>query len=287
MYKYPTQMLNEKRKEKALFVDDKLMTPRKEEYEENGGKKNILDIHSQFSRFEFSILDYEKSKSIKANIPPKDIPAIAAMTKIALEKILDYKPTDNSPAYTTQLLAGEFKGKTPANILCTDPSKRDALKKQRDFLDKNSAKFKANKKQVEAIDDALNLFDIGELKEAADPIIPIYDKDVKIPNAKKLDENGKTFIYGIWINCNLAMKYPFVIKIMNGKSKVKVENGQTTADLTTLSDKEEYEMSLDKETWIQWVDEFESSLKEFKAMNYPKVKAMADSEAEKNRKGES
>ena len=271
--KYPKQIDSVVRTDKTLGIDFELLTPTENEYSNN--KKMPLEMHSGFSRFVLTIL--VKGKAAKANIPASAAAYIQKKTEIAMEKILSYKLNGEnnedplSPAYTQKIFGKNFNNKTAAEIL-QDPSMKTELIKQRDFLKQNMDKYKANKAQVEAIDDALLLLELGKLDKnnvkTSNKTFEIYNENIKIPNANKLDQNGNTFVYNISIMCSLDRDYPFAINIMNCFAPPVNKGGQITVEMSKATDITKHSILLTEEEFFRVVRKMSTSLEYFEKINF-------------------
>lgn len=274
MMKYPMQIESVKRIDKTLGIDSNLCLPTKEEYAND--RKMPLEMHSGFSRFTLSIL--ENKESVKANIPAEDIKYIYEKTGLVQSEIMKYLLTEHeeeklSIAYTQKLFDKKFSNRTPAEILTNNPEEKENLLKTRKFLESNLTKYKTNQSQINAIDDALKLFEAGKLKDvkcSRIKNIEIYNEPTKIPNANKVDKDDLTFVYSISIIGMPDKNYPFAINIMNGKAPVikDKKTGKITAELSKLTDKKEMSFLLSEKEWSKIINRMCSTLKNFEMMNF-------------------
>lgn len=277
--KYPKQLDSVVRTDKTLGVDFELSTPTEKEYEDN--RKMPLEMHSGFSRFVLTIL--VKGKAAKANIPASAAAYIQKKTEFAMEKILEYKMNGNgeeeqlSLAYTQKIFGKNFN-KTAAEIL-QNPNMKNDLIKQRDFLKQNMDKYKANKLQVEAIDEAIRLLDEGKLDKKgvnnSNKTIEIYNEDIKIPNANKIDGDGNTFVYSLSIVCSLDRDYPFAINITNCYAPPVNKGGRVTVEMSKAKDMTKHSILLSEEEFFRIVRKMSSSLEYFENLNFEKQLKLA------------
>lgn len=278
MIKYPKQIDSVLRPDKTLGIDFQLSTPTENEY--NNDKKMPLEMHSGFSRFVLTIL--EKGNAARANIPAEDADYILEKTNAAIKEIMKYKMNSNesdqlSPAYTQKLFGKNFENKTPAEIL-KDPSRKAELLKQRDFLKANMEKYKANRLQVEAIDDAIKLLEAGKLDgsiNAKSTTIEIYTEDIKIPNISKVNEDGNTFVYNLSIVCNLDKIYPFTITIMNCYAPPIKGTGKIGVEMSKAKDQLKHSIMLSEKEFFRIAKKMEKSLDNFEALNFEKQLKLA------------
>lgn len=278
--KYPWQVKAVRRKNKTLGADAQLFLPTE--------KENVspLEIHSGFSRFVISIIDKQlENDAIKvprANIPANDVPFIFRKTKIAMEKDFANSDTNKvesnsdfgtSVAYTQKLTDKKFKGKTPAEVLLENPANKDELLRIKDWLTANLAKYKGNKYQIDAIDDAIALFEIGELSgETVQPemqsnVITIYKSENKYMSQK--DDGGNNLIYQISIVFDAGRKYPYVLNIMNCFAPVvDGEGGQKNIIMSSATNSVKSSFSMTENEWYTFIDRMYTTTKNFENMNF-------------------
>lgn len=218
--RYPRQIFSAKREKIILGIDNYLSRP------DETDTVPPLEMHSPFSRFVVTIVDKSgpETKTPKANIPAHDVPGIVEISKIVmLEKLRsessahEGKEENLSVGYTQQILIGGFRGKTPADVLLENPDSRDKLLNTRKFLADKAAQYASNKKQVEAIDDAIALFDAGKLKKQSHTkrggVVRIYDVDHKY--MRDTNAAGHRLFYSMSIVCQFGNNYPWEVTIEN------------------------------------------------------------------------
>lgn len=309
--KYPMQATAIKRDEKVLAIDTQLYLPNENE--------NIppLEIHSGFSRFVFTIVDTTGKQVItpKANILPKEIDAICTKTNLAMQILFnkkagllntantevktDNKDSDNDiysgPAYTQKLIMNKYKGKTPAQILTENPNEKDSLINTMNWLKEHLEKFPNNKFQIEAIQNAIDLFGIGELKsnEAKNPSkqnvannsILIYSSPDGKHFTSKNDKNekGYSLCYKIIITFNPNMNYPFNVKISNMYAPIETaKNGKKVAKLSMAENTITSNLNIGENEWLYFVNHMKRTLLRFEEMNFQKQYNEATELAKKN-----
>ena len=211
--KYPRQVGSIKRSKKVLGIDAELHLPTEEEILNTPP----LAMHSGYSRFEVSLIDKDQDAVAVANIPANDVFYIKQKTEIAMDRIVDAQyvkrtatavSKPKSIAYTQQIMADKnFKGKTPAEILINTPENKELLIRTRDWLSANLSKYPRNKPQIDAINEALDLFDTGmlssedaaEYADTYESMITVYDSGSKFKTKK--NEKGFNLVYDIKITC--------------------------------------------------------------------------------------
>lgn len=263
-----------------------------------------LDIHSGYSRVKLSILDFsdrDNKKAVSANIPAKRrLETLYRSTRDAVSlcrtnkwnKPVQSGGKEVNPAYTVKITSGDLKGQTPAQLMLDDAEgNRQKLKKQYLWLQNNIAKFPNNKVQMEAIAEAINLYDAGALseEEAKNPDgcsseFIVYEDAMKIPHADKKDEEGKTDVYNFKVVCDPSRNYPFKIEIMNGKAPVrKAQNGAIQADMQKASDVVKLSFNASADDFEAFVSDIWKRKELFEAMWYPTMQKKAEELAKQAR----
>lgn len=267
--KYPKQIAVIRRPKKTLGIDSFLAYP--------AGNDEAPLAHAGYSRFEVNLIDKHDDGGTfvgVANIPVNDVHIIKYRTKAAINLL--YTPSvtkDNakssssksSLAFTQTLADRNFKGKTPGDILSSDPSQKDALMKVREWLAANVGKYPNNQKQIDAIDEAVALLDMGSLavenSVASSTVFSVYKSDFKFK--KKKDEKGNNLIYGIEISMDSSKTYPFSVQITNYYAPVEtlkdgqVRIGKRVGDLKVCS------ISLSDAEWVAVAETMCNRLRDF------------------------
>ena len=281
--KYPNQVDAVVRQKKTLGIDAFLSIP------DVKSGNSPLEMHSGYSRYVLTILDSTSGmmKTIHANVPANDVALIKKKTDLAIEKIFKAKNAvkeELSPAYTVSLVSREYSSKTPAQVLLEDEENKAKLLKTKSWLEDNLAKYPRNKEQIDAIDDAINLLELGMLEDKSDPetnqVIEIYSEDIKIPNARKLNENKKTFVYSISICCKPENDFPFGVNIMNCYAPViKNPYGQIIAEMGKAEKMEKTSIMLTEKEWFRVINKMDSVTKMFEKENYPYLMELSKSKS--------
>lgn len=119
------------------------------------------------------------------------------------------------------------KGQAPLQILKDDPSQRDYILKHKKFLEDNLEKFKGNQPQIDAIDAAVRLLDMGALQDAAAApasaggVIQIYKPSPRPLLRKKNEETGLCPVYEISIDWHIGDNSPVEVTIKTYDAPVK------------------------------------------------------------------
>jgi hypothetical protein len=272
--KYPYQVFSIKRKDKVLGADAKLFIPSELE------RTNPLET-SGFSRFELTIVNKgAETQTATANIPALDTPYILQTTKIALEQLLLNKntiatSTPTSVAYTQKLFDKNFKGQTPAEVLLKDPSQETQLMSVKNWLEQNVNKYPANKTQITAISEAIDLLHSGKLTPdvgnvASTSNILIYKSEYKFKTKK--NEKGYNLIYSIDVTCDPTRNYPFIISIMNCYAPVETgPNGQKNIKMNTAEQTVKLQMMVTKEEWFAMISKLDNTRQYFEMTHFNEV----------------
>ena len=236
------------------------------------------------SRLETSLIikdDKEKNVFV-ANIPARDLYEIKLKTEIAAEALMT-RPThtvsesagdfSNSLAFTVPLMLTAFKSKTAAAVLLENPSNKDALLKGKAYLEANLSKYPANKKQIDAIDEAIQLLEIGELTQGSSVapttgnIMTIYKKDCKYKSTT--DEKGNKLVYSILVTCDPTRNFPFEITITNCYAPVSANaNGQTIVKMSEAINLKKGALAVSDSEWLGWVGQAYDLYQNFKIDSY-------------------
>lgn len=280
--KYPNQVCAIKRKDKTLGVDAQLFLP--------GEKDNIypLEMHSGYSRFVFTIIDKSSEGTIitpKANIPAVEIPYVFERTRLAMNVLFtnnissEAAPSDvfgNSSAYTVKLSDKKFRGMSPAEVLLANSENCTELERIKKWLYNNLAKYPNNAKQIEAIENAITLNEIGELRKEdsptssdRDPIV-LYSSEKKFMSSK--NSKGYNRIYEISVVCDPEKKYPFILNIMNCYAPVEdFSGGQKRIKVSAAEDMIKSSLMLTDKEWYGLIDRTLTTLKLFENMHFKEM----------------
>ena len=240
---------------------------------------------SNLSRLEMSLIvkNGVKTDVHIFNVPAREINELKLKTDIAVSKLMTCDTVSantggdgfaNSPAFTVKLMINAFKGKTPAEVLSANPDNKDELMRGRAWLESNLAKYPANKTQIEAIDDAMNLLTIGELPaksmdattNTANSVMTIYKREFKYKSTK--DSNGNNLVYSVSITCDPTKNMPFEVSVMNCYAPV-VSNGggQTIVKTAEATNTKRASISLSDSEWIGLIGQAYDLYQNFKTIN--------------------
>ena len=267
---------------KVIILENRLASLTTEEMYR--GDRVPYEIHNNYSVFKLVIL--KNGTSCYANIPPKALKDIELNTNFANDILLKSKQRvatsgqkkEGGSAFTVKFFLGDFKGLSPAEILLKDPANKDKLLSQIDFLSANLEKYPRNKGQIDAINEAIQLFDSGKLNadcvdddgsSGTDPI-EIYVEDVKIPDMRKIDKNGNTFVYSISIKCHPEMAQPYVVNITNCMAP-PIKGEMSKVKLSEAKSKIDASFTMTKREWNNMMSAMVDTEKTFKMVNYTRI----------------
>lgn len=221
-----------------------------------------LDVFSPMSVMQIQISNQidGKTVSVKANVKVMDCIRLIEKTKHLSHRIVDMQLESGSGNETQKgtgatFRFGNYAGKTPAEVLASDGA--DALKKQRNFLAQNVAKYPDNQKIIDAIDEALSETPAQNepkrviVTRLIEPEFKYYVSDV--------DSKGRTRCYKLCITADLTEK-TVNIEIMNGYATLSdVGNGLRKVDAKTFDPetKHTFRWLISWEAWQDWMQRLE------------------------------
>lgn len=147
-----------------------------------------------------------------------------------------------NPAYTVAFKVGTHKGKTPAEIICSNQHGADILKTQEGFLEKNLSKFPNNQKLIDAIHNAFSLLSQGYLLPPEKKRNSSERNSFELINSVKVDkyktnEQGLAMVRSLRITYEFGMNNsPVSVSIENCYARFKDRDGKITFDSATKQD---------------------------------------------------
>lgn len=173
-------------------------------------------------------------------------------------------------ARTIQIMNGEFKGKTPVQILSESSDNVQKLKSQYDWLKQNLPSYPKNQIQMDAIKEAIYMFENGLLdKNQANDVleagqIKLYEAVPKALIRKKDPKTGLCPVYEIAILWTLGDKYPISIRIDNYEAPVRENsNGMLNPDRSKAVNREFAIHRLSETEWFSCVYRIESHMRRY------------------------
>lgn len=253
----------------SISVENKLLAPNEDEYlvDETTGKASVAPytLHSKMSRFVFTI--FSNGKRISANFNAKGVDKFCEkglwLYRNRGIKFDEYSMlssgegynTGTSPAYTVPIM-GKFNKRTAVQIISENPERKNELIEQINYLRDNVGKYPANQKQIDAINEAIKLFEEGKLKKGVLPksetltLIPPEVKYFRGKNSKNEKGYQHCYILGMKYD-SLAGNTPITITIENFFAPLlKSEDGKTVIkvskrDVSTVK-KESFSLTMDE-----------------------------------------
>lgn len=250
----------------TFFIENELTVP-----ECKDGSEPLTFHHETFSRFKFVLINKDK-KPATANISVKELPAIfRKIQNLSLRDMMAAQKHSEEPgkslAYTTTIATGRLKGKTPAALLSEDAqTNKGLLISQRNWLKENLARYPKNGEQIQAIEEALSLYEEGKLnmEESGGGFQPetVYSSNMRPLIRRK--RGDKYFVYEIAIRWNGGAKKPVEIELRNYYAPVvRQENGLLHVMAKEKEDEIRNGISLTMEEWM-WVEHMlETNLRTF------------------------
>ena len=239
--------------------------------------------YSGYSRFKFTYIDKtgQNPEYVYANVrPAEDVPDIIKRTEFADRRIYEFEMTKNtaavsadgsrltSPMYSVRFTNGYMKGKTPAEVLSEEGSAgRERLKKHYIFLRDNLAKYPNNKNQMDAIAEAINAYDNGNLQKveggASGAAIMILNQEMR-PLVNKDMKYNKNFVYEIGVVCYPEKNYPYCVTIVNYYATVeKKDDGTYNVKKSTAQDVIEKSFNMSVKAWNELVYAMQAHMRQF------------------------
>jgi hypothetical protein len=292
--KYPFQIESIIHKSRDTYrtfgMDANLFSP--EEESESRTPKAPLEMHEGYSIFKGTLIakDPKETKVVSFNIPARDVPYIHKKTTMAMEMALKNKMepkktssgTGTGPAYTVKITAGTLKGKTPAQVLLE--GNIEALNNQKKWLEDNLSKFKSNQTQIDAIEQALDLFKKGEISTDTvvndGSVFEIYSCPSK--NIRPIDERGYFTIYDVTISYDSSRNMPVEIRVNNCMAPVDKSKGNEIV-MSKADNKRTLSMSLMESEWFAMIDAMKSQKRLFENLTYPEQLKLARRISKENR----
>ena len=253
-------------KNQTFFVLNELTIP-----ECKDGSEPLTFHHDTFSRFKFVLISKEK-RPATANVPVNELPAIfQKIRNLSLRDMLSVQKQKSepskSPAYTTTINAGTLKGKTPAALLLEDAqTNKRLLINQKNWLESNLGRYPRNAAQITAIEDALRLYEAGQLNaeesKAGFQAKTVYSSGMRPLIRRK--HGDKYFVYEISIRWDGASEKPVEIDIRNYYALVaRTEKGLLNVKAKEREGEIRNVISLTLEEWL-WVEHMlESNIRTF------------------------
>lgn len=311
------------RQQQTFFVLNELTMPTCQD-----GSEPLTFHHETFSRFRFVIINQDK-RPATANIPVAELPgifeevknknllkkmnssenktvgmiqSIGKMTQKLISRFVGQTNTEkvsidaNSPAFTLAISAGQLRGKTPvAALLENTEINKKLLLNQIAWLEQNLSRYPKNKNQIDAIKEALNLYEKGLLKnttasaQVSTPAVNSVDKNVVYstgfrPLIRRKNTNGKSFVYEIKILWHENLPKPVEFEIRNYYAPVvQDEKGLLNVQAKEREDEIKNSFSLTIEEWFWMEHILEAQISTFESIQAAKMYKTANDAERANR----
>ena len=263
-------------------------------FEKREGDKPMEIFDDKFSRFVMTVI--ADGKAAFTNVPMKELEPLRLKTEYAFRKHLDtvtFSPAaaagadTNHPAFTVHIMAGNLKGRTPADVLINEPNGKDLLNSHYKWLSEHVQQYPNNKKVMDAIVDAAKL-DLSQVK-SGEPVqgtftMPLLDISIR-PLTRRKRDDGLCLIYEAHIVWDDSQNYPVMVTIDNFYAPVvKKDNGMLNVIVSKKDTSTEVRNSfvMTAEEWVDTVYKMTSARDAFKLINFgPAFRAAeaADKEA--------
>ena len=246
-------------RQQTFFVESALTSSKGEE----DGDEPLNIYNNTFARFGLVLINKNKKAAV-SSINIKEIPDIIKKSEFAYNKELNMSinkataqqktEVEKQPAYTVKISSGILKNKTPAQALIEDPKNFELLQKQYNWLKSNLGKYPKNKTQMDAIVNAVNLYNKKELKNDLttndnSEAFQIYKSGFRY-NIRKKREDGLCLIKETSISWAFDTPYPVNVEIKNYYAPViKKEDGTVNVQAKDRKDLLVNSMNLTSSEW--------------------------------------
>ena len=259
----------------------------------NGIKDNTspAGLHGKFSRIKMTFITSDNQPYV--NISPDLIDSIYMKTQGAVTAhimgLASSSGVPDSPAYTARFKAGRLSGKTCAEVIAEQGAVgAQALSEQYTYLSQNVQRYPGNRALMDAITDAINLYNAGQLITTAKgpSFTPVTIMDIPIQTSiGNTNANGKSLIRTASVVADYNNDCPYTVKITNAYAVVeKKEDGRQIAKWTTAENRAEQSLNLTENEWIAFAGKMKSQKDAYEASVYAYEKKIANKYDEINRK---
>lgn len=210
--KYPHQIWAAPRQFGTLSCAENLSVPK-----EDDCRNAPLEMHAGYSVFHVAIA--AKDGSSKANIPVSDVPYILEEYRFQRDMLRKCAMTpQRGLAYTESLPERNCGNKTAAEVLQMENGMQ-ILENARTFFQQNIQKYPKNQIKINAINEALQLYQNGKLNGNVPMLPPLYHREFKHKSEK--NDKGHNLIYFIDISANYGTDSPWCFTIKNCYAPIK------------------------------------------------------------------
>lgn len=221
---------------RTFSLEDYLFPVSEEPEKENAGReKDVIQspmkIFAEYSVFRLTLIEKgSNTKYVRANITLDDFEELR-QNSIDVNPLIikcrweeqqnrNLTSTTLSVAYTQVLVVGECKGQTPAQAILKDEHNVHKLEYTALWLEERINTHPNNKRQYDAIQEALQLYRDGQLCEdltqsnAASSTLLLFDSGLKTIDDPSRKDRRK-LIYQWKLECTPDLQYPYHLKIVN------------------------------------------------------------------------
>lgn len=237
-------------------------------------------LHNQFSRFVLCLIDNSgnERKIMRVNIRACEVADLIESYWLAKQAKFNWKMSGAkettgtpslSPAYTVRIRAGDMKGKTPADVLLEDPSKKGELLRHKSWLTSFLSKYPQNQEVISAIDAAIDLLEEGELTPvemttSTSTTIDVWREDFKVMS----NGSGSTRTNAkVHITCDFSSNNPWSFRLEN--SEHPLVNG--SVDWNVVNNRRYGTMRLNDKEMSGFTSAIKSLTKYFEQHEFPKA----------------
>ncbi len=248
-----------------------------------------VKLHAGYSRFKLAVI--QDGKFATANLDVRDFPGIRLRSEEAVRAGLAAAsaPEGDSAAYTTKIMVGKLKGKTPAQVMSEMGDAgmselNNAYKWLKNNFDPTNKYAAGNRAQMDAISETAKLYKAGELKAsaAAGGAVTIHESGFR-PLMKRTGKNGKNFVYEYAITFTPGNASPVRVEISNYYATVaKKDDGRLNVLPATKEDVMTHTAYLTSDEWLWALHMMEVTLNAFEMQNAPRARQYCLDREKKN-----
>lgn len=262
-------------------------------FTQNKDESPMKVFDGSFSRFTMNVIN---GGATYCNIPIEALPGMRVKTDLAAKMMWEPKQVaapggtaQTGPAFTKRFVSGTLKGKTPIEVLLSDPiNGKEALNAQYKFLRDNLKKYPKNKELMDAIEEAakVDISALGDVSATPTGTIDILDIGCR-PLIRKVREDGKSFVYEGKIVWDSSRNYPVCVTIKNYYANVaKNDNGTLNVNISSKDTASEVvrEFNMTGEEWLYCLHEMEQARDCFKMLCFGGGYKLAEAAAQEARR---
>ena len=170
----------------------------------------------------------------------------------------------NTPAYTVPIKERNCKNRTAAEVVQMENG-LNILTNARKFFAANLDRYPKNQQMVEAIDEALYLYQSHSLSQSIN-LPPLYSSPVKPKSTA--DKNNRRTAYSISISGSSSLSVDWTFEIFNCKAFLKDLGKLKTVDVEHAEDKRTLTFKVTQQEMDLFIYRLQSTLENFERMNF-------------------